>query len=129
MIEFTIYNNEGEILRSGFSTEPLSQLGENEYIIIGKKYNPSTETIIIKDEKIEVGKKDIRDLEFNDNMNTLRKIRNDLLAKSDWILMPDSPVLNKEEWKEYRKKLRNLPRNVKDPLNVDWPEQPKVLQR
>ena len=44
-------------------------------------------------------------------MNKLRKLRNKLLAESDWTVMLDSPLSdsNKAEWKTYRQALRDLP--------------------
>ena len=44
-------------------------------------------------------------------MNKLRKLRNNLLAESDWTVMPDSPVSDskKSEWETYRQALRDLP--------------------
>ena len=58
------------------------------------------------------------------NWNNLRKERQALLADSDWRLLEDSGVTNKEEWKTYRQALRDLPANTTDPTNVTWPTKP-----
>ena len=54
----------------------------------------------------------------------IRKKRNDLLLISDWTQTADSPVACKEEWKQYRQKLRDLPEQSGFPENVEWPEHP-----
>jgi hypothetical protein len=42
----------------------------------------------------------------------IREHRNKLLAESDWTQMPDSPLDNetKKQWQNYRKALRDLPK-------------------
>lgn len=57
----------------------------------------------------------------------VRKERQKLLLSSDWTILPDSPVLNKEEWLEYRQKLRDLTEYYENPWDVQWPNPPKVL--
>ena len=54
----------------------------------------------------------------------LRLKRDILLAKSDWTQLPDSGK-DKEAWAVYRSKLRDLPKNIKDPFNPKWPIEPK----
>ena len=48
------------------------------------------------------------------NLEIYRSRRNRILAESDWTQMSDSPLSEdkKNEWKEYRKKLRNMFDNV-----------------
>ena len=48
--------------------------------------------------------------------NDLRNLRNSLLRQSDKYLLPDFPISDskKEEWKTYRKALRELPENCPD---------------
>jgi hypothetical protein len=71
-----------------------------------------------------------------DYLIELRQIRDHLLFLCDWTQLPD--VQNKftsskkEEWIEYRQKLRNLPENIEDPkpLVLDlshsqWPIKPE----
>lgn len=74
-----------------------------------------------------------RELE-RDYLQELRIIRNSKLSESDWSQMPDSPLSEdkKNEWREYRQELRDLPENIADPkplvLNLDdpsWPTNPK----
>ena len=51
----------------------------------------------------------------------LRAYRNELLAQSDWTILPDSPLSAEKqaEWKTYRQKLRDLPANTSAPYDVD----------
>jgi len=41
-------------------------------------------------------------------MKQIREQRNKLLAESDWYILPDTNIANKEAWKEYRQALRDL---------------------
>jgi hypothetical protein len=56
----------------------------------------------------------------------VRKKRDELLAKSDWTVMPDSPIPDaiKQQWIEYRKFLREIPQQSEFPKIVNWPIQP-----
>ena len=51
----------------------------------------------------------------------LRKKRNILLSQSDWTHLDDSPLTDakKNEWKEYRQELRDLPQKFKEVDNID----------
>ena len=49
--------------------------------------------------------------------------RNELLAKSDWTQLPDSPA-DKEAWATYRQSLRDLPEQKGYPLKVAFPTAP-----
>lgn len=54
-----------------------------------------------------------------------QKIR-DLLAASDWRLLPDIPmtVRQKQNWIEYRRLLREVTRQDGFPDNIKWPSPP-----
>ncbi len=51
----------------------------------------------------------------------LRRIRNELLAETDW--MANSDVTMSDEWKAYRQSLRDLP-STTDPDNPVYPTPP-----
>jgi len=38
----------------------------------------------------------------------LRAKRNSLLAETDWVVLPDSPVADKTAWETYRTQLRDI---------------------
>ena len=53
----------------------------------------------------------------------LRNQRDNLLSKSDWTVLADSPT-STAAWKAYRQQLRDLPANTTDPFNPVWPTPP-----
>lgn len=61
----------------------------------------------------------------------LRRERDNLLSKSDWMSFSDSPTMS-NEWKTYRQVLRDLPETESPSLNeyglltnVTWPTKPE----
>lgn len=58
--------------------------------------------------------------------DSVRGRRNGLLSESDWTQLPDAPVSLSDQdlWKVYRKGLRDLPENFKNPGDVVWPIPP-----
>ena len=59
--------------------------------------------------------------------NTIRKERDNLLAKCDWTQVNDSPLSTEQKtaWATYRQALRNVPTQSGFPTNVTWPTEPK----
>jgi hypothetical protein len=53
----------------------------------------------------------------------VKAYREQLLKESDWTQLPDASA-NKEEWAEYRQKLRDLPELFDDPNSVVFPAKP-----
>ena len=90
----------------------------------------------VENEKLEENRK-IEELERNrDYLTELREIRDQLLTSCDWTQLPDVQSTftssKKEEWIEYRQKLRDLPENIEDPKPLvldpnhpDWPISPE----
>ena len=61
----------------------------------------------------------------------LRRERDNLLSKSDWMSFSDSPTMS-AEWQTYRQALRDLPANSTPNLDengnltgVEWPTKPE----
>lgn len=54
----------------------------------------------------------------------VRNQRNDVIAKTDWTQLPDSPV-DKVLWAEYRQALRDIPTQAGFPWTIEWPVEPK----
>lgn len=52
----------------------------------------------------------------------VRKQRDELLAKTDWMALSDSTLSN--EWAEYRRLLREVPQQPNFPHDVSWPIEP-----
>ena len=57
-------------------------------------------------------------------LNTIRVTRDNLLRRSDWRALQDSPAMS-DEWKAYRQALRDLPATTKDPANPIYPTKPE----
>ncbi len=59
----------------------------------------------------------------------VRSKRNQLLRDSDFTQMPDSPLSQerKDAWAAYRQELRDLPDEVTDPTQVEWPLDPSQV--
>ena len=55
-------------------------------------------------------------------MAALRQERNAKLAETDWMATSDYTM--SDAWKEYRKKLRELPENTDNPESPTWPTKP-----
>lgn len=53
----------------------------------------------------------------------LRARRDQLLAASDFRMIPDAPW-DRAPWETYRQALRDLPANTTDPRKAVWPEPP-----
>ena len=57
----------------------------------------------------------------------IRSERDDLLSKSDYIMMPDYPLSDKTEIEIYRQSLRDVPEQPSFPDDVIWPQKPDYL--
>ena len=55
----------------------------------------------------------------------LRLQRNILLTESDWTQLPDTVVLNKQAWLDYRQNLRDVDFSTLDFSNPTWPIKPE----
>lgn len=55
----------------------------------------------------------------------VKKIRNGLLAESDWTDLPNSPINNKPAWLRYRQALRDITKNFSKPTEINWPVKPQ----
>ena len=57
----------------------------------------------------------------------VRLQRDQLLLKSDWTQLDDTPIINakKLEWASYRQSLRDLPQQQGFPWEVNWPTKPE----
>ena len=67
------------------------------------------------------------------HLTQLRRERNLKLLKSDWTQLANGPLSStkKTAWKNYRKKLRDLPAtitglNTEGKIDVTWPAEPEA---
>tara|TARA_A100000164_G_scaffold154339_1_gene137036 strand:+ start:523 stop:912 length:390 start_codon:yes stop_codon:yes gene_type:complete len=120
MKSFIVYAQNGTILRTGSCPDAMFDLQKDadELIMEGVANDASK---IIQDGKI-VEKPAPSDTLKNDAAILELRLRRDLiLASTDWTQLPDSPLSDsaKNEWQEYREKLRNLPSENQDILDID----------
>lgn len=82
-------------------------------------------TINIKEYPESLKKADLQILK-----NKVRFIRDERLAKTDYLIMPDYKIndTDKESVLEYRQALRDVPQQEGFPENVIWPEKPECLK-
>jgi hypothetical protein len=65
---------------------------------------------------------------FDNAMANLRLERNNLLAQTDWVVLPDSPVADKTAWETYRTQLRDITNGlttVEEVNAVVFPDKPE----
>jgi hypothetical protein len=69
----------------------------------------------------------LEQLKFDNAMLELREQRNNLLAQTDWVVLPDSPVADKTAWETYRTQLRDITNGlttVEEVIAVVFPTKP-----
>lgn len=61
-----------------------------------------------------------------EHLQLVRVERDKRLSATDWSVLPDSPLSDdkKNQYIEYRNALRDLPSQVKDVEEVNWPIKP-----
>lgn len=104
-------NDNGEFLRSSFSND-----GEG-VLVDGAPENPN-QYWSFDDSKW----KDIDADELA--WASARAERDALLLRSDWTQVPDSPLSENQDWKEYRQALRDITSDFPSPGDIVWPEKP-----
>lgn len=107
----------------GYDAEQSKRAGE---VVIEISDNSSRGTIS-KDGKTTVP----HEPTMEEELDKIRQRRTNLLARCDFILMPDSPFTAEEveEWKAYRTELRDITDTQSDTKFDDilWPEPPFPL--
>lgn len=60
-----------------------------------------------------------------------RQLRNQKITKTDYLLMADYPISEEDlmSIKEYRQALRDVPNQLSFPINIEWPDLPKFLDK
>lgn len=64
-----------------------------------------------------------------DKGQEVRKMRDELISKTDWTQTFDSPLSDEEQVivRTYRQALRDVPQQEGFPLDVTWPEKPDCI--
>jgi len=129
MKNFIVYNNSGDILRSGLCSDIDfdKQAKEGEYILEGVG-SVDGNMVDVETKEILVKTKTQEELQFQ-FMFELRSIRNTLLAHTDWTQAQDTPLSESQRllYAEYRQKLRDITdtySNATSMSEVVFPEKP-----
>mgnify|MGYP006431953413 CR=1 FL=1 len=83
----------------------------------GKKYS---EQNVVNGEAYP---QDVLDFIAEQTWQRIREKRNQLIAETDWAVLPDSPH-DSQYVRDYRQALRDLPQSVGNPDDVVWPDNP-----
>ena len=64
-----------------------------------------------------------------DRAKAAREKRDELLAETDYLLMPDYPISSEAlvTLKTYRQALRDVPEQSGFPKTIEWPSKPEVI--
>ena len=64
-----------------------------------------------------------------DRAKSIREKRDQLLAETDYLLMPDYPISSEAlvALKTYRQALRDVPEQSGFPKTIEWPSKPEVI--
>lgn len=121
MINFIVYNSDGDILRTGLAPESQVDLqaGDGEFVMRGMA-DDSKHKIVdgeIVDKPVATPKISIDEIRYE---------RNTLIAKTDWTQIPDAPLTDekKAQYRAYRQALRDLPSKydtITDIAEVNFP--------
>jgi hypothetical protein len=132
MMQFTIYDKKTGEISKVLTQAKEPKLDTSEGMIVGnypddKFYvvdgvpTPLVAVKALSPQSVEGGVLRVPTLE-----DETRFIRNQMLAKSDWTQLADSPVDKsvKGEWVVYRQALRDVTSQAEFPADVIWPTPP-----
>ena len=105
------------------------------YLVDGSDDNDSKISLIVqnayKNNTINIKEypESLKKLELQKLKRKVRSIRDELLAKTDHLIMPDYSISDsdRESVLAYRQALRNVPQQEGFPNNVVWPEKPECV--
>lgn len=120
MKHYIIYNNDGDILRTGTCQDADFDIQAKnvEHIIEGECHDDINYKVI--NGELTHSPKQKTDVEI---LEEIRKNRNAILAQTDWTQMPDSPLSEKDKknYKIYRQALRDMLNNYDTISNITFP--------
>ena len=97
-----------------------------------KSEQDKSEALVMKVDEIEVEEMQMtEEQEKKDNWALNRILRNAYIQKTDWMIMPDSPLSDsvKKDVCAYRQALREIPQKFDEPETVVWPEIPSSIEK
>ena len=134
MKAYTIYNDKGQIVRTGYcaNADYDIQAKDGEFITEGiwaddKYYYDGSNFIEMPNKPGPNYYFDYATVSWKMNTGialiTGKSTRNRLLASSDWTQMPDVTIPNKTEWAAYRQQLRDM--TDQQLINGEFPNAPQ----
>ena len=110
-----------------FSQEVIIEVNDSdEHYIAGWNIEGTAQPT---DAQLNAVESDANATETADKLNYLRKIRNDKLAETDWVVIKEreegGSVSNFADWKTYRQALRDITNSATSLDDVTWPEKPE----
>ena len=136
-MNFTIYNTTtGQIIQSGFCLDVSIQIIPDGCALLEIESDPLNQYIdngqlinipirLSFEHEFDYSSKSWV-LDINLLKQNIVNQRNNLLFKSDWTQLPNSPLNQQKQgqWATYRQSLRDIPAQSGYPTNVTWPTAP-----
>jgi hypothetical protein len=72
---------------------------------------------------------EVKQVDVDGIIEKIRPVRNEILQKTDFLMMPDYPLRHPDLWKRYRQRLRDLPDLIRISGTITWPECPNTQLR
>lgn len=122
---FNLLGNE-ELKQYGWYPHRLISVVVPENCVLSPSTFTITETEVIEQQNYRAMDQDEITTENERLWAIIRNTRGNLLSKTDWTQMSDSPLTEskKLEWRTYRQQLRDIPEVYTNPRDVVWPSQP-----
>lgn len=133
MIDFTVYKESGEVLRTGSCQEDdlAIQAQDGEFVVEGHYpddqyyWDGEFKSIPNKPSENHIFDYQSKTWVINEDMawGLIRAQRNALLNQSDWTQLGDIPEATKAAWTDYRQQLRDITNSTLD--EVVFPDPPQ----
>lgn len=131
MKSYIVYDSDGIIVRTGVCSQHDLHLQaiDGQFVIEGEADDASK--MIVDGKIVDKPETIYTEAELNNQvLKSIRAIRRNKLAESDWTQFADSPLTDKKkaEWATYRQALRDLPQEYPNAISNDdiiWPTKPR----
>lgn len=131
MKSYIVYDSDGIIVRTGVCSQHdlYLQAIDGQFVIEGEADDASK--MIVDGKIVDKPETIYTEAELNNQvLKSIRAIRRNKLAESDWTQFADSPLTDKKkaEWATYRQALRDLPQEYPNAISNDdiiWPTKPR----
>ena len=118
MKNYIVYNADGKILKTGICPDNMIDAQAGDHYSMEGVADDATQKI--------AGGTVVDKIKSNSELNEsalidLRQHRDSLLSQTDWTQIPDAPISDseKERYKIYRQKLRDMPQEYCDIISIN----------